>query len=217
MTREKAIENLKGLLESNYVDSFEDEENESLRMAIQALEQEPCDDAISREAVVDDFIEWREKLEYAVGEDYSGVHLLNVSIQKIWDMPSVTPKPTECEDAVSRQAVIGELKDMYEAAKRWSQDATEDDIKARADAVMATLIEQKLRVEALPSVTPQPKMGHWINKEYRKEEYILTGTCSVCGRGSIIDEYCPNCGACMKDGRTLDEFIEDSKESEVQE
>ena len=65
--------------------------DEAFEMAISALEQEPCEDAISREAVVDDFIEWREKLEYAVGEDYSGVHLLNVAIQKIWDMPSVTP------------------------------------------------------------------------------------------------------------------------------
>ena len=40
MTREEAVENLKGLLESNYVDSFEDAENEALRMAIKALEQE---------------------------------------------------------------------------------------------------------------------------------------------------------------------------------
>lgn len=29
MTKEVAIENLKGLLESNYVDSFEDAENEA--------------------------------------------------------------------------------------------------------------------------------------------------------------------------------------------
>ena len=76
-------------------------------------EQEPCDDAISREAVVDDFIEWREKLEYTVGEDYSGVHLLNVAIQKIWDMPSVTPKPTECGDVVSRQGC--KVIEPYEA------------------------------------------------------------------------------------------------------
>ena len=41
MTREEAIENLKELLECNYVDKFEDAENEALEMAIKALEQEP--------------------------------------------------------------------------------------------------------------------------------------------------------------------------------
>lgn len=56
------------------------------------------EDAISREALVDDFIKWREKLEYTVGEDYSGVHLLNVAIQKIWDKPSVTPSRQIIED-----------------------------------------------------------------------------------------------------------------------
>jgi hypothetical protein len=41
MTKEEAIENLKGLLESSYVDRFEDAENEALDMAIKALKQEP--------------------------------------------------------------------------------------------------------------------------------------------------------------------------------
>ena len=48
MTREEAIENLKGLLESNYVDSFEDAENEALEMAIKALKQEPKTDVLDK-------------------------------------------------------------------------------------------------------------------------------------------------------------------------
>ena len=167
-----------------------------------------------------------------------------------------------CEDAVSREAVLGELKDMYNAAKRWCQDATEDDIKVRADAVMATLIEQKLRVEALssvipkkqecedavsrqavlnilvpyklaeskiaeevkslPSVTPksetvtefadrcrecgakygkllkqEPNTGHWIDHQ---EDRWIYAKCSECG--TVHDtrtNYCPNCGARMSD------------------
>ena len=39
MTREEAIANLKELLECNYVDSFEDAENEALEIAIKALKQ----------------------------------------------------------------------------------------------------------------------------------------------------------------------------------
>ena len=60
----------------------------------------------------------------------------------------------------------------------------------------------------------KPKTGHW-----KRNETIRLTYCSKCGFGQHIDEfrtynYCPNCGACMKDCRTLDEFIEDSKESE---
>jgi len=45
MTKEEeAIENLTGLLESNYVDSFEDAENEALKMAIEAIKQKSCED-----------------------------------------------------------------------------------------------------------------------------------------------------------------------------
>ena len=40
MTRKEAIENLKGLLECTYVDSFEDAEIEALRIAIKALEKD---------------------------------------------------------------------------------------------------------------------------------------------------------------------------------
>lgn len=40
MTREEAIENLKELLECNYIDSFTDEENEALEIAINALHRE---------------------------------------------------------------------------------------------------------------------------------------------------------------------------------
>ena len=43
MTREEAIEKLKELLECNYVDRFEDEENEAPRMAIKVMEQDSLD------------------------------------------------------------------------------------------------------------------------------------------------------------------------------
>ena len=59
------------------------------------------------------------------------------------------------------------------------------------------------------------RTGHWI--ESRCDMY----ECSECDHiyTDLSGErygmhYCPNCGACMKDCRTLDEFIEDSKESE---
>lgn len=53
-------------------------------------------------------------------------------------------------------------------------------------------------VDKLKSVTPQPKMGHWIDKK-----------CSVCGCGSMlglcVEKYCPNCGAKMVEPQESEE------------
>jgi Zn-finger nucleic acid-binding protein len=67
------------------------------------------------------------------------------------------------------------------------------------------------------------KSGKWI----LLDECANSGYyCSNCQKKLVKEgwsntvkkiNYCPNCGACMKDGRTLDEFIEDSKESEDKE
>lgn len=68
-----------------------------------------------------------------------------------------------------------------------------------------------------PTVPKMPKTGHWIVVPGMNEQ------CSKCGKFFPLSyfkdrpfeiNYCPNCGACMKDCRMLDEFIEDSKESE---
>lgn len=87
-----------------------------------------------------------------------------------------------CEDAISRQAVI----DMT-GLSEWfdSSDSYNEFVIALSD---------------LPPVTPQPKMGHWIDKfggVYR---------CSCCREIISIDteiefpngityKYCPNCGS----------------------
>ena len=46
MKRAEAIENLKELLRCSYVDEFTDEENEALKMAIEALEKEDMVDEL---------------------------------------------------------------------------------------------------------------------------------------------------------------------------
>ena len=53
MTREEAKSNIRILLEIGGSDGFDYKEREALDMAITELEQEPCDDAISRQAVLD--------------------------------------------------------------------------------------------------------------------------------------------------------------------
>lgn len=41
-----------------------------------------------------------------------------------------------------------------------------------------------------------PKVGHWLYFEYFDGH--MHGECSVCHKLRIVDKYCPNCGARMK-------------------
>lgn len=69
-------------------------------------------------------------------------------------------------------------------------------------------------IRRIPSVTQ--KSGKWSHDGSHWENRFICSECNY----KLFDEptnYCPNCGACMKDGRTLDEFIEDSEESEDKE
>lgn len=89
-----------------------------------------------------------------------------------------------CEDCVSRKAVEN-------LVYRFLRKGTDED-----SAFYEHLLD-------LPSVTPQPKTGHWVDRFPAKE-----CKCSVCdfliciSNGSYIDmvgqmKYCPNCGARM--------------------
>lgn len=64
------------------------------------------------------------------------------------------------DDLISRQAAIGEMRDMYHAAEKWGKEASDDVIKARAESCMASLIEMKLRIENLPSAQSEQQ---WVS------------------------------------------------------
>lgn len=85
-----------------------------------------------------------------------------------------------CDDVVSRQAVL-------DCATLITSIPTEDwDI---GDWVCLF----RDRVSQLPSVRPQPKMGHW---EKADDKYGAFFICDNCHRQSdIMENYCPNCGA----------------------
>ena len=119
MTREEAIRLLSGLM-------FKGKLKEALDMVIKALEQEPCEDAISRQAVL-------------------GLFAQNA-------------------DAVSPYS------------KTWEE------------------------VKVLPTVTPQPEMGYWEWKPHPVLPYTGNWYCSKCHIiGSTIYNYCPNCGRKMQE------------------
>ncbi len=98
-----------------------------------------------------------------------------------------------CEDCISRQAVIKHICESKECYK--------DECKGRLYKRCFDL----QWIYDLPSVTPQPKIGHWEYVQYDSNPNIGNWHCSEC-RGictemhSIEDayNYCPNCGAKME-------------------
>lgn len=87
------------------------------------------------------------------------------------------------DDAISRQAAL--------------------DINERHHGQMPNHVNFQIyeEIQALPSVSPMPKMGRWnFTKHYGRDYYV----CSVCGMERMDDHssgwnYCPNCGAKMQE------------------
>ena len=169
MTNEEAIKGLKNV--STMFTGYKPNE-EMFAMAIEALEQQPCDDCISRENLLKAFKdECRGECDNCpyfrkVDKEYK--------CRLIADFPSAIPKHQPCEDCISRQEAIN----------------------------CVTLNEFRYKIvedmKTLPSVTPKEKTGKWIYTG----DYITDGMlkCSSCGyEHDVADRflYCPNCGARM--------------------
>lgn len=84
MTREEALETWLPVVEMAIVDANILEAKEALEMAIEALQQEPCEDCISRQAVND-----LQKYRYNCGD----TAITCVSLNSINELPPVTPQP----------------------------------------------------------------------------------------------------------------------------
>ena len=120
MTREDAILCLKGI--KNYGrDTFTEQSDwqESLDMAIKALEQEPCENAISRQAVLNKII------KFSVTDGRS------VSVTGLWtevnELPSVTPQEPILEKI---RAEIKEKIEQEEFARSVFRHEEKDTAKA---------------------------------------------------------------------------------------
>lgn len=86
-----------------------------------------------------------------------------------------------CEDCISRQRVLDTI-DSYMAHHMG-------------------FLDLKLYITELPSVQPEPKMGHWIERRNRATGHIES-VCSECGaeEGYPYNIYCGNCGTKMEWG-----------------
>ena len=90
------------------------EVNKAICNNLKTLELEPCEDAISREAVLN--LLDKERDEY--------------TIQEIKVLQSVQPKPIECDDAISREDVIKLVEcSGYDLQFRTDNADTCDDVR----------------------------------------------------------------------------------------
>lgn len=87
---------------------------------------------------------------------------------------------------IDADALCEEFKRRQRAALRWKEKAIladDEEIKIRADAVLAFLSEVKLTIDNAPTVE-QPT-GEWI--DYSDTFY----KCPECGY--LLEKYCPRC------------------------
>ena len=83
-----------------------------------------------------------------------------------------------CEDAVSRQDAIMHINFALDA---------EDAVK---------------RVKEMPPVTPTRPKGKWIRQTDDHHDYYECEYCGIAVGLDDIKNYCPNCGADMREGET---------------
>lgn len=114
-----------------------------------------------------------------------------------------------CEDAISRQAVLESIKNLYPdmpvmdimgARRKWLEK-------------YAPYFECENAVEHLPSVTPKQRTGHWILRDDINGQY----QCDKCGmfsglskfdveeEGWKLSNFCSNCGAKMVEPQESEE------------
>lgn len=107
MTRETAIEILKELWRTKHPLYLESDIRKALEMAIQALEQEPSGDLISRQDAIKAI---EEKARRIKNEDT--LNGLAGAVAILFDLPSYNSINSELsDDAISRQAVLDLLED----------------------------------------------------------------------------------------------------------
>jgi hypothetical protein len=151
-----------------------------------------CEDCISRQAVLD-------KKELVELEDGQSFYCINP--KDVETLPSVTPQ--HCEDCISREATIDAIYKKHIGGKDAIENAPINDLYA------CGLEEAVDVVENMPPVTPQPKVGEWIDKGY--DIGNCWATCSECdeyargyakdtgwGHDYYFPKFCPNCGAKME-------------------
>ena len=127
MTAEKAIEILSGF---GIINRYCAEDAEVLDMAIKALEQQPCEDAISRKQAL-------KETKALIRGDYNPEYI----IETLKMLPSVTPK-------AEQKAVLGKIKAEIEQKQYDFMDDKDYDEGIRFGLMLAYQTVDKYKTES---------------------------------------------------------------------
>ena len=202
MTREQ---NIRAILECNFSEAKEELIDIAVKN-IMALEQEPCEDAISREDVIKliecsgydlqyrsenaDMCDDVRKLPSVQPKEQEPKYWINKdnNIYKLSDVPTITVPQMNGIDMVSREQVLNVIADFVTFEEYIDENHH------------LTFVPLEKKINMLPSVQPNCK-GHWIECETN------IYSCSYCSHSiSITPEdndineliLCPFCGAEME-------------------
>ena len=131
-----------------------------------------------------------KKDEYTKGIDV-GMAMCIVAVK---DQPTIQPQSTTGQlndgarstDLIYRGQAIDAAKDWYEGL------------------ICGSINGLIKRLNALPTVQPEPQEGHWIEGKIYRD--VIECNCSECGQlmttaATVRMSFCPNCGAKMKGER----------------
>lgn len=206
MTREEAIKMLEyikhtGNGESEYKN---DAQAIAIDMAIKALEPEPCEDAVSRNVIIQKL----NTMDRYVSEELrlcdtdkkfpkNEVFIVDDVYEEIVEnLPSAQPEQRYTEEELR---VFAHGISLSLLSKRSSQHWRYDEDRATEIKFLERLYEKvgaDMRGEQ-PTIEPKRKKGKWIDKSNGIEG--AWNYCSVCGEQAIdLYDFCPNCGADMR-------------------
>ena len=153
----------------------------------------------------DKAIKWlKVEASYIEGDVGNGKEILEA-----YDMAIKALEKEPCNDAISRTELLSKIDAERKHLLNLKMDGAEHIIVHHARRI----------IEDLPSVTPQPKVGEWLEKEVISDKVIeewQSARCSVCDRYHTTPymyyfshyDWCPNCGAKMEKDITLGEVGE---------
>lgn len=127
--------------------------------AVDNLKAEPCEDAVSRADTLQSFESYCENnCQYSKKQRdvMCGACMMGDAIEIVENLPPVTPKPTECEDVVSREHLLSEIDKLMQSP--WFNSG-----KDSVNLLHYGYIERKEAVEVVrdlcvktePPVTPE--------------------------------------------------------------
>ena len=133
MTRQEAIKNIK---EHCYFANLNPKAKKALDFAVKTLEQEPCEDAISRQAAIEIA---RSNIYYNKKEDEYARELLQKTMAEISSLPPVTPKP--------KTDVFNKIRAEIKEVQTYKMFEGEDTVYVERNDVLAIIDKYKAESE----------------------------------------------------------------------